>query len=44
MNTKQIIVLIKFKSLRTGKYCAQAAHASLGSYFVLENMKTEKSN
>lgn len=26
---KQVIVLRKFPSLRTGKYCAQAAHASL---------------
>lgn len=26
---KQVIVMIKFKSLRTGKYCAQAAHASV---------------
>jgi PTH2 family peptidyl-tRNA hydrolase len=29
MNTKQIIVMRKFKSLRTGKYIAQACHASM---------------
>jgi peptidyl-tRNA hydrolase, PTH2 family len=27
--TKQVIVMRKFKSLRTGKYCAQASHASI---------------
>ena len=44
MKTKQVIVLVKFKSLRTGKYCAQAAHASLGSYFELEKRKTARAN
>ena len=29
MNTKQIIVVRKFPSLRTGKYCSQVAHASM---------------
>lgn len=43
MNTKQVIILRKFKSLRTGKYCAQAAHASLGSYFVLDRLIDDKS-
>ena len=28
---KQVIVMRKFKSLRTGKYIAQGAHASLGA-------------
>lgn len=42
MKTKQVIILVKFKSLRTGKYCAQAAHASLGSYFIIDNIKSEK--
>lgn len=28
-NTKQVIVMRKFKGLRTGKYCAQASHASM---------------
>lgn len=31
MEAKQIIVMRKFPSLRTGKYCAQAAHASMGA-------------
>lgn len=29
MNTKQVIVVRKFKNLRTGKYCSQVAHASM---------------
>jgi PTH2 family peptidyl-tRNA hydrolase len=29
MNTKQVIVVRKFPSLRTGKYCSQVAHASM---------------
>lgn len=29
MNTKQVIVVRKFPNLRTGKYCAQVAHASM---------------
>lgn len=32
MGTKQVLVMRKFKSLRTGKYCAQAAHASMASF------------
>lgn len=32
MKTKQVIVLLKFSNLRTGKYCSQAAHASLGAF------------
>lgn len=32
MKTKQVIIMKKFPSLRTGKYCAQAAHASLGAF------------
>jgi PTH2 family peptidyl-tRNA hydrolase len=28
-NTKQVIVVRKFKNLRTGKYCSQVAHASM---------------
>ena len=31
MNAKQVIVMKKFASLRTGKYCAQASHASMGA-------------
>lgn len=34
-NSKQVIVMKKFSSLRTGKYCAQAAHASLGAVLKL---------
>lgn len=29
---KQIIVMRKFPSMRTGKYCAQAAHASMKAF------------
>lgn len=29
MDTKQVIIMRKFPNLRTGKYCAQAAHASM---------------
>lgn len=28
-STKQVIVVRKFKNLRTGKYCSQVAHASM---------------
>lgn len=28
-DTKQVIVVRKFKNLRTGKYCSQVAHASM---------------
>ena len=28
----------KFKNLRTGKYCSQASHASLGSYLKVEKL------
>jgi PTH2 family peptidyl-tRNA hydrolase len=31
MASKQVLVMRKFPKLRTGKYCAQAAHASLGA-------------
>lgn len=31
---KQVIVLRKFGSMRTGKYCAQAAHAAMGALFA----------
>lgn len=40
MRTKQVLVMRKFKSLRTGKYCAQAAHASLAAF--LECQKISK--
>lgn len=35
LNTKQVIVMRKFPGLRTGKYAAQAAHASLKVFFDL---------
>jgi len=35
MNTKQIIVMRKFPSMRTGKYATQASHASMA--FLTEN-------
>ena len=39
MKTKQIIVMRKFAGLRHGKYCAQAAHASVGALFDLAKSK-----
>jgi peptidyl-tRNA hydrolase, PTH2 family len=38
MEAKQVIVMRKFpksRNMRTGKYCAQAAHASLGAVLSL---------
>ena len=35
MSSKQVIVMKKFPSLRTGKYCAQAAHAAVGAVFAI---------
>jgi peptidyl-tRNA hydrolase, PTH2 family len=35
MDAKQVIVVKKFKSMRTGKYCAQASHASVGALLSL---------
>jgi len=29
---KQVIVMRKFKNMRTGKYCSQAAHASMKAF------------
>jgi peptidyl-tRNA hydrolase, PTH2 family len=34
MTTKQVIVMRKFDSMRTGKYCAQAAHASVSAFIA----------
>jgi PTH2 family peptidyl-tRNA hydrolase len=39
MSSKQVLVMKKFPSLRTGKYCAQAAHASVGAVFSLGEVK-----
>lgn len=33
------MVMKKFSNLRTGKYCAQAAHASVGAVFSLGEVK-----
>ena len=35
MSSKQVLVMKKFQSLRHGKYCAQASHASVGDNFVI---------
>jgi PTH2 family peptidyl-tRNA hydrolase len=39
MGSKQVIVMKKFpkaRNMRTGKYCAQASHASLGALLSLD--------
>jgi len=41
MGSKQVLVMKKFpkdRNLRTGKYCAQASHASLGAVFSIGEM------
>ena len=38
MEAKQVIVTRKFKSLRTGKYIAQGAHASMGALLSIAKM------
>ena len=35
MESKQVLVMKKLPGLRTGKYCAQAAHASVGALFSI---------
>jgi PTH2 family peptidyl-tRNA hydrolase len=35
VEAKQVIVMRKFDKLRTGKYCAQAAHASMAALLSL---------
>jgi PTH2 family peptidyl-tRNA hydrolase len=42
MASKQVIVMKKFKGLRTGKYCAQASHASLGAFLSLADKQEDK--
>jgi len=42
MNTKQVIVLRKFANLRTGKYVAQGAHASMGALLGLGQISEDK--
>lgn len=45
MNSKQVIVMKKFpkaRNLRTGKYCAQAAHAAMGAVFQLGKIEDGK--
>lgn len=42
MGSKQVLVMKKFgKGLRTGKYCAQAAHASVGALFSIGGMSSD---
>ena len=43
MSSKQVLVMRKMdKGCRTGKYCAQAAHASLGSVFSLGKFSEDR--
>jgi PTH2 family peptidyl-tRNA hydrolase len=42
MNTKQVIVMRKFPNLRTGKYIAQGAHASMGAVLGLGRFSEDK--
>ncbi len=35
MSSKQVLVMKKFHSLRTGKYCSQSGHASVGALLSL---------
>jgi PTH2 family peptidyl-tRNA hydrolase len=44
MNSKQVIVMKKFASLRTGKYCAQAAHASMGALLSIGRLDSYGDN
>ena len=40
MNSKQVLVMRKMpKGQRTGKYCAQAAHASMGALFSIARIE-----
>lgn len=41
MESKQVLVMRQFPGLRTGKYCAQAAHASVGAIFALGTITPE---
>ena len=38
LDVKQVIVMRKFSGLRTGKYCAQAAHASMGALLSIAHV------
>lgn len=42
MASKQVIVMKKFPSLRKGKYCSQAAHASMGALLSLGKFDEER--
>lgn len=45
MAAKQVLVMKKFpkeRNLRTGKYCAQAAHASMGALLSLSSIVDDK--
>ena len=42
MESKQVLVMKKFgKGLRTGKYCAQAGHASTGALLSISRMSKD---
>jgi PTH2 family peptidyl-tRNA hydrolase len=44
MASKQVLVMKKFpkaRNMRTGKYCAQASHASLGAVFSLGRISSD---
>ena len=43
MSSKQVLVMRKMpKGQRTGKYCAQAAHASMGALFSIAHIDNDK--
>ena len=43
MAAKQVLIMLKMPNgQRTGKYCAQAAHASMGALFSIGNIVDNK--
>jgi PTH2 family peptidyl-tRNA hydrolase len=45
MGSKQVLVMKKFpkdRNMRTGKYCSQASHASLGAFLSLGQYKNNE--
>ena len=43
MSSKQVLVMRKMpKGQRTGKYCAQAAHASMGALLSIAHIDNDK--
>ena len=43
MESKQVIVMRKFAGLRTGKYVAQGAHASVGALLSISKLQDKQS-